>query len=243
MYMKKLLLLLIVAFALTANANAQSLGSIFGKLKDAIQKDTEKTDTVNSDNEDFKELGQTILGGIVETVVSGKKISAKDISGNWNYEGAACTLESDDKVAEFGAKLVTAKFEKKLNEYLLKVGVEKGKASMQFADDGTCVANIGEKKFNGKYSIGEDGKSMQFSFLADKITLNSVVEYSATGMRVMFDADKVLEIVKKLGTTANEYAKSKATDSGKSSTATMITTLMTMLEGYNGMKLGINLVK
>lgn len=239
--MKKFLLLLIVASALSASSNAQGLGSLLNKLKNKTQENTEKPDTANRKLED---VGKGLFDALVETVVDGKKITAEDVSGTWKYEGAACALESDDKVAEFGAKLVTAKMEKTINEYLQKVGVKKGISTICFTKDGTYVASIGEKEFKGKYAIGEDGRSIVFSFLVDKIALNSVVEYNAAEMRLMFDADKVLEIIKKLGASANEYAKSKATDSAKSSsTATMLATMTTLLEGYNGMKLGLTLVK
>lgn len=265
--MKKILLLLFVAFAVSANSNAQSLDAIFGRLvKKATEKaekaeKTEKTENAENDgkvaeatkdnkgkssNDDLLNLGKALLGEVVGGLTATDKITEKDIVGTWNYNGIACTLESEDMVAQIGAKIVTAKVEDKANEYLKKVGVENGTTTFEFAEGGKCVLRVGEKQFPGVYTLSEDGKNIVFSFLLGQVSLTSEVELGANGLVVDFDADKVLEILKRIGAAANDYAKNQQGQQGQSaqqSTANMVATLSALLEGYNGMRLGTRLTR
>ena len=115
--MKKILLLLFVAFAVSANSNAQGLESVFGGL---FKKST-KTETKTEDNDKAAEstqgksledellnIGKALLGDVVDELVGTDKITAADLAGIWNYNGIACELESDDMVSQIGAKVVTA---------------------------------------------------------------------------------------------------------------------------------------
>lgn len=232
-----------VAFAITASSNAQGLDALFGKLKQKAaenqQKNNEQGDTVSSGG------GlQSLLGGVVNTFVGGKALTVKDLVGSWGYKGASCKLESDDMLAEVGATLVTAKVEEKLNETLLKVGVTEGKATVEFGEEGVCTVSVGGKPFQGTYAIGEDGKSIQFSFLMGQISLGSAVEYRGKEMNVTFDADKVLAIVKNLSAAASQYATTGTGQQTQLSQAmALVSTLGTLLEGYNGMRLGVRLAK
>lgn len=238
--MRKILLLLILAFAVTANGNAQSF---FSKLFNKNSNKTETTETKEekkTDESDLLGIGKSLIGGVVDNIVAAKKITATDLAGTWNYEGVSCKLESEDMLAEVGAKLVTAKVEEKFNEYLLKVGVKKGNAAVQFAEDGTFVADFSGKQIQGTYAIGEDGNSVVFSFLMGKISLNSVVEYTSTGMNISFEADRVLSVIKSVSSAASQYANAQQS---QSSALTMISTLSSLLEGYNGMRLGMRLTR
>ena len=235
--MKKILLLMIFAVAVTVNGNAQSL---LGKLFNKNSKTEETKEETKSTEEDLLSIGKSLLGGVVENVVGTKKITVESLAGTWNYEGVSCKLESDNTIAEVGAKLVTTKFEDKFNEYLLKVGVKKGCTTVQFAEDGTFVATFSGKQVNGNYVIGEDGNSVVFSFLMGQFTLNSVIELNSDGMNISFEADRVLTILKAVGSAASQYASSQQS---QSSALSMISTLSSLLEGYNGMRLGMRLTK
>lgn len=256
--MKKILLLLFVAFAVSANSNAQSLDAIFGRL---VKKATEKTENTENDGkateatednnskssqDDLLNIGKALLGEVVGGLTATDKITEKDLVGTWNYNGIACTLESEDMVAQIGAKIVTAKVEDKANEYLKKVGVENGTTTFEFAEGGKCVLVVGEKQIPGAYTLSEDGKNIVFSFLLGQVSLTSEVELGANGLVVDFDADKVLEILKRIGAAANDYAKNQQgqqDQSAQQSTANMVATLSALLEGYNGMRLGTRLTR
>ena len=242
--MKKILLLLIVAFAVTANSNAQGLDALLGKLKQKATENSQDGKDNKEAGDELLNLGQSLLGGVVNTIVGGKAITPKDLAGTWGYKGTSCKLESEDMIAEVGASLVTVKVEEKLDELLLKAGVAEGKASVEFDANGNCVATIGMTPFQGTYTIGEDGKSIIFSFLMGQFTLNSVIEYRGNEMNVTFDADKILAIVKNVSASASQYAPAEGGQATQlSQTMAIISTFGTMLEGYNGMRLGLKLAK
>lgn len=232
--MKKTILLLVMAFALSLNGNAQGLDALFGKLKGSIS--GAKSESGSS--------ASNILTDILGAVTGGQKLTVDMLCGTWNYEGTSCALESDEALAELGSKLVTVKVEEKVNELLLKVGVKKGNASIAFAEDGTCSANIGGKSFAGTYVIGEDAKSIVFTFMLGQLTLNSTVECMANSMNITFDADKVLALVKNLSAAVSQYGNSQtASSSSISSTLQLVKSLSTLLEGFNGMRLGVKVSK
>lgn len=231
--MKKTLLLLFMLVAFSMNGNAQGLNSLFGKLKGAVS--STKSESGSS--------ATNILTDILGAVTGGQKLTAEALCGTWNYEGTSCVLESDEALAELGSKLVTAKAEEKINELLLKVGVQKGSAYLTFAEDGSCAAVVNGKSFAGTYVIGEDAKSIVFTFMYGQLVLNSTVEYLAGSMNITFDANKVLTLVKTLSAAVAQYDSSQVASSSLSSTLELVKSLSTLLEGFNGMRLGVRVSK
>lgn len=228
--MKKTILLLVFGFALSFDCNAQFLDSFFGKLKGS----SGNTESGTSD------IVSNLFNEVVGSVTGGQKLTVDAISGTWNYEGTTCALESDEMLAELGSRLVTVKVEEKINSLLLKVGVQKGTSSLTFTADGTCTALVNGRSFAGTYTIGEDGKSMAFSFLLGKLTLNSTVQYTANSMNISFDANKILGIVKNLSSAVSQYGGSQAASSSSlSSSLELVKNIGTLLEGFNGMRMGV----
>ena len=74
-----------------------------------------------------------------------------------------------------------------------------------------------------------------------QVSLKSEVDLGTDGLTIDFDASKVLEVLKKVGVIANEYAANQQLQ--QSSTASMISTMITLLDGYDGMRLGARLTK
>lgn len=233
--MKRTLLFFAFALILTVGGNAQGFDSLWGKVKDKIS---------GSNNESDSKTGD-VLSGILGAVTGGKKLTYGNLCGTWNYEGVSCSLESEQALAEIGSKLATAKVEEKINELLLKVGMEKGKASVVFEKDSVCNVLVnGKSRFSTTYAIGEDAKSIAFTFLYGRLTLHSTVEYVGDEMSITFDADRVLNVIKSLSSALSQYgSKNEAASESVSSTMALVKTLSVMLEGYNGMRLGFRVSK
>ena len=231
--MKKGLLLFTLLLAFSTAGNAQGLGGLFDKLRG---KNDSKAESSSSASD--------IISGIFGAVTGGKKLAMDDLAGTWNYEGVSCDLKSDQVLAEMGSELVTAKVEAKVDEVLGRVGVTKGDATLTFASDSTFTANFGGRQFAGTYCIGEDNKSILFSFLYGKFALNSEVEYVADGMSITFDADRILAITKSTSAALAQYGESKAANvQSVSSYLTLLKSVNVLLEEYNGMRLGIKVSK
>ena len=231
--MKKVILLLVVAVAFSVDGNAQGLKSLFGKL---TGKTTETSNESNSS-------AANIITDLIGAVTGGQKLTVDALCGTWNYEGTSCSLESEEALAELGSKLVTVKAEEKINELLLKVGVQKGTAYLVFANDGTCAVVVGDKSFAGTYVIGEDAKSIVFTFMYGQLVMNSTVEYMAGSMDITFDAGRVLNLIKTISVAVAQYDSSQVASESLSSTLELVKSLSVLLENYNGMRLGIKVTK
>ena len=228
-----------MAMAFSFDGNAQGLKSLFGKL-------TGKTSGASATSDTKSESGNSvsnILTDIIGAVTGGQKLTADALCGTWKYQGTSCELKSDETLAELGSKLVTVKAEEKINELLLKLGVEEGNTTFTFVEDGTCSVSVGERGFAGTYVIGEDAKSIVFSFLMGQLTLNSTVEYVAGSMDITFDADRVLAVIKGLSAAVAQYDSSQVSSSSVSSTLELVKSLSVMLESFNGMRLGVKVTK
>ncbi len=188
------------------NASAQSLKDILGKV------------TENSSVTDIVEK------------VTGINLSKGDIKGTWNYTGSAVKLESEDLVKSAAAGVAATQVEKKLNEYLAKVGLKEGAFTFTFNEDNTFNTTVKGKKFNGTYELSEDGTSITLKFgktISSKgFTTNVSIKNST--FEILFEADRLLELIGKL--TA-------------SSSNTTLKTIGTLAGQYDGMKIGLELQK
>ena len=118
------------------------------------------------------------VGDIVETI-TGMVISPKDITGTWNYTGSAVKLESSDIVKSAAASVAASQVEKKMDEYLQKIGVKEGMFGFTFNEDKTFSTNFKGKEFNGTYAISEDGKTLYLYYNINTSVLkpNYVVDF------------------------------------------------------------------
>ena len=175
-----------------------------------------------------KVTGNETVKNVVESV-TGTTIPV-DIKGTWTYSGTAVKLESDDILKSTAASLAASQIEDKLDQYVAKVGIKAGTFSFTFKEDNSFTATVMSKNFNGTYSISEDYKTMSLQF-GKTISLKPfTADVSATSSQLdlLFQADKLLELLGKL------------TASSSNST---LKTVGTLVNQYDGMKLGLELKK
>ncbi|MBQ5663513.1 MAG: DUF4923 family protein [Bacteroidaceae bacterium] len=217
--MKKIAILAIMATLCMGTVNAQSfLSNILGKLKGSSSTET----TTSTEN-----VVTNVLGSLLGNSVT---LSKSAIKGTWEYTGASCVLESDNALAQIGGSVATSKIEEKMNTYLKKIGVKEGTCSFTFAENDTCTFKVGSREIKGKYTLDGENKTIQFSFLQGHFTSTAHVAYSVSSLSIVFNADKMLNLIQKVTPTAAKYS-------------TTIATLSTLLENYKGMMLGMKLKK
>ena len=189
-----------------ANADAQSLKDILNKAANSS--------TVNE-----------IIEG-----VTGIKLSKGDIKGTWSYTGSAVKLESSDLVKSAAASVAATQVEKKLDEYLGKIGLKNGAFSFTFKDDNTFTTTVKGKSFNGTYTLSEDGTTLNLKYgkTLASTGITATASISSSTLELLFKADKLLDLIGKL--TAN------------SNNATL-KTIGTLAGSYEGMKIGLELQK
>lgn len=206
--MKKILSIILMAGSLCLAGQTASAQS----LKDLLKKAT--------DNEAVKNVVESVTG----------KTLPVDVKGTWTYSGTAVKLESDDLLKSTAATLAASQVEDKLDEYVSKIGIKAGTFSFTFNEDKSFVATVLGKNFNGTYTLSEDYKtlSLQFGKAVGIKPFTAAVTATSTQLDLLFQADKLLELLGKLTST--------------SSNATL-KTIGTLVNQYDGMQLGLELQK
>lgn len=168
------------------------------------------------------------LKNVVETV-TGHTFSV-DVTGTWSYSGTAVKFESDDLLKSSAATVAASQVEKKLDEYVAKMGVQPGTFTFTFNEDLSFTVTVKGKKFNGTYSVSEDYKtiSLQFGKLFSSKPFTASISATSSQLDLLFEADRLLELIGKL------------TTGSKNATLSMIGNVMNQ---YDGMKLGLELTK
>ena len=200
-------IIIIAAICFAGNiASAQTLNDILGKV-----------------------VNNSTVSDIVEKV-TGVDLLKGDINGTWNYAGSAVKLESEDLVKSTTAGIAATQIEKKLNEFLVKTGLEAGTFSFTFKEDNTFYTTVKEKDFNGTYTLSEDGKTINLKYgkSLSSTGITATAQINAETFELLFKADKFLDLIQKL------------TDNTTNAT---LKTLGTLAGQYDGMKIGIELKK
>ena len=181
------------------NANAQSWKDIF-----------------NSEN----------ISKAVDTVkeVTGTAV-VKDITGTWNYSGSAVQFDSDNLLNKAGGAVAASTVESKLDTQLSKVGIKAGATNFTFNEDGSFSSVIGKRTIKGTYTYDSSTSTINMKF-SGLVGMNAAVTGSSSNISLLFDADKLLQLVTFLGNKVNNAT---------------IKSITTIAESYDGMKLGMEM--
>ena len=222
----------IAMFAMVTTASAQGLSGVFGKLFGGS----------SSNSSDVASTVTNVLGSLLGEAVP---FSEKLLEGTWNYSGTACVLESDAALADIGGTIVAEKVEKKLDGYLAKVGVKENKCSFTFIGNDSCVFKVGKNDISGNYVLDAEQKKIVFYFYGG-LSFTTHVAYNVTSMNIVFDADKLLTLIKTVSSKVASSAGSVGTAAEGTTLGTASATLgviSSLLDSYDGMMLGMKLKK
>lgn len=233
--MKKLFIFVALLFAFAMNGQAQAWKDMLGKVANKVAEEVSGTD--NS-------LVANVLGNIIGNSIPFSKAL---IEGTWNYEGTACVLESEDALSDIGGTVATSKIEEKLDGYLAKAGVKVGACSFTFMENDSCYMTVNGRDIRGTYKLDVEEKIIDFSFLHDKLKMKSYLSYNVKDINIVFEADKLLSLVKNVTSSVSGKTSSLgalSSSSSKLSTATAaLNTASALLENYDGMMLGVKMNK
>lgn len=238
--MKRIFLLVaVVAFTMSASAQwTNLLGNALGKLTSPSADNKETTSTT----------ANTVKNVLSSLIGSSMPVSEAALTGTWNYEGVSCVLESDQALANIGGKVAAGTIEEKLDGYLAKVGVAPGACTFAFLDNDSCQFTVKGRTINGTYTLNKEDKTVLLNFYG-RLSMTAHVSYDLTNMNLVFDADKLLTLIKKVTSTV---ASSSSSGSGiasilgggsTSSAASTLSTVSALMENYTGMMLGMKLSK
>ena len=224
--MKKFYLVFTIAILAVSGATAQSLDDIFNKAVSGVK------------NETKTEEDESVFGNVIGVLLgNADELKAEDLLGAWNYEGISCVLESEQALANIGGAVASSTLEEKFDTYLGKIGVAKGSSSFTFNSDNTCVIRLGGFTLNATYKLDTENKTIDFSFLNNKMNIKSQVSYQVSDLNVVFNADKLLALIKKLTSYFSNGASSEEKMQISAISQTM-SAVGTIVEAYDGMMLG-----
>lgn len=215
--MKKTTLILILFVALMGASSCMALGSASPSASASPK----------SGNSGVGNLLGNLLGDIVSNAVP---LSEEAIKGTWTYDSPECRFESENALSKAGGAVAASTIETKLADIYKKIGITKGACSFTFNEDKTCVIAIGKKKINGKWTLNTETRELNIRSNTGLIKLNAKAYYNVRELKLLFDADKILTVVKALGAITGKFSAT-------------IGTLSSALDSYDGLQLGMNLTK
>ena len=169
-----------------------------------------------------------ILSGVVGQVVGDKATTETSIIGTWDYVGPDCQLKGDDLLKNIGGDAAGAEVEKKMEPIYAKAGLNT--IQYTFNEDKTCSYTIKGKKVEGTYEFDAEAKTITIK--AGKLGIRTTAHIVTLGsnMSFLFDADKILSVVKAI-TGATSSLNKTASAANK------------LLEQFDGMMVGFELKK
>lgn len=230
--MKKVLLSLILLFAVSAGVSAQSWKDLLGKAASELAEEASSTAAGSA----VTNILGTILGNSLT-------LSYEALEGTWDYEGVACVLESEEALSNIGGTLVTGTLETKIDEKLALIGVSKGNCSFTFAKDSTCVIRVGGYNLNGKYRLNVEDKVIDFTFMYDKLPLKTYVSYEIQSVDIVFKADRLLSFIKNVASYVSNSGAAGGQQGQLQAAMQAVGAMGKLLENYDSMMLGAKLSK
>lgn len=180
--------------------------------------------SVQADAQNLKD----ILKGVAKTVVGDKATTETSLIGTWDYVGPDCQLKGDDILKNIGGEAAGEEVEKKMEAIYAKAGLNT--IQYTFNEDKTCSYTIKGKKVNGTYEFDAEAKTVTIK--AGKLGVKTTAHIVTLGsnMSFLYDADKILSVVKTITGVASKLNSSAAT-------------INKLTEQFNGMMIGFELKK
>ena len=169
-----------------------------------------------------------ILSDVAKVVVGDKVTTQASLIGTWDYVGPDCQLKGDDILKNIGGETAGEEVEKKMAPIYEKAGLNT--IQYTFNEDKTCSYTIKGKKVEGTYEFDAEAKTVTIK--AGKLGIKTTAHIVTLGsnMSFVYDADKILSVVKTITGAA----------SGLNASASTVNKL---LEQFNGMMVGFELKK
>lgn len=179
---------------------------------------------VQADAQDLK----GILSGVAKAVVGDKATTAASLVGTWDYVGPDCQLKGDDVLTNIGGEAAGEEVEEKVEAIYNKAGLNT--IQFTFNEDNTCSYMVKGKKVEGTYEFDAEAKTVTIKAgkLGVKVTAHIVT--LGSNMSFVFDADKILSVVKTITGVASKINSSAAT-------------INALASKFDGMMIGFELKK
>lgn len=150
-----------------------------------------------------------ILSGVAKQVVGDKTTTETSLIGTWDYVGPDCQLKGDDLLKNIGGDAAGEEVEKKMVPIYEKAGLNT--IQYTFNEDKTCSYTIKGKKIEGTYVFDQEAKTVTIKSGKLGMSVTAHIVTLGSNMSFVFDADKVLSVVKTITGVASKINSSAAT--------------------------------
>lgn len=186
------------------------------------------TSGTNLTNGGTTELGTALLGNVLGSLLGNNTVTKSDLIGTWKYAKADCVFETENLLMKAGGEVAATRIESQLETQLSKIGIKKGSCTYTFNEDGTYTAVLGGYTLSGNYTFNEKDKTVTLTYLGGLGRITPHVTKTGTGISLLYESDKLLGLVQKVGKLSSNSA---------------ISGLSSLLNSYDGLLLGMELQK
>lgn len=187
------------------------------------------SEKINSNNKTSNSTRtESVLSDILNTVMGKAPLTYKNMVGTWNFNKSAVAFETDNLLKKAGGTVVASQVQAKLDESSKSLGINSNNTTFTFNADSTYSAKLRGIKISGKYTIDAKTKQVRMSYLMGVAHLNATAAVSSRNMKLLFDADSFLKLMKFLSQFTNN---------------TSIEVLGKMADMYDGMLMGFDMKK
>lgn len=149
-----------------------------------------------------------ILSGVVTEVVGDKATTATSIVGTWDYVGPDCQLKGENLLKNIGGQAAGEEMEKKLEAIYEKAGLNT--LQYTFNEDNTCSYTVKGRKIDGTYEFDAEAKTVIIKSGKLGVKLTAHIVTLGSNMSFVFEADKILSVVKSITGVASKFNTSAA---------------------------------
>ncbi len=223
-----------------------NLSSLFQKLTGSSSETSTTATTTTTDG--LKSTATDALKNVLGSLIGNSMpVSDATIEGVWNYEGVSCVLESENALASIGGSAAAGTIATKLDGYLAKVGVAPGACTFAFLSGDSCEFTVKGHTLRGTYVLNSEDKTVDMNFYG-YVSMKGHVTYNLTNLELVFDADKLLTLIKKTTSMVSSNSGGLSSLLGGNTTGSAASTaslqaVASLLDNYNGMMLGMKLKK
>ena len=175
-----------------------------------------------------KETIRDIAGSVVEQL----DVLPKNIEGTWEYAGTTVKFTGDNILTTAASQIASGQIATRLDEYLQIVGIREGAFSYTFNADSTFTTSFNKMDFPGRYTFSEEANTIELDYGKNEklrgITLKTQVSVSLTSMELLFNADKLLDFINKISSSAGN---------------SKLSMLNALTSQYDGLKIGFELTR
>lgn len=179
--------------------------------------------SVQANAQDWK----SILTGVTKAVAGDKTTTASSIIGTWKYIAPECQFESESLLSKAGGEVAAKKVEEQMQTVYNKIGLNG--CQYIFNEDGTYSYTLKNRTLKGTYTFDDTAKTIT---MKNKLGIKTTAYVTVAGnnMSLVFNADKLMSVLKTL-----TGAASKINDTAS--------TLHSIASSYDGLMLGFELEK